>query len=155
MRARSLDSVVSRIVHDGWLPKPELDDLDGRGFWWDRLDPEFWSRREPFFLELRDNVKISSTAAADVAIRTFGACMIAGLAMPQGFTPRMLRRAREDRPLYTAIAESGDPARMFAAPEAGGIVFERRVARFPMFRPSGGICEDVSFQSPFVPVSAL
>ncbi len=145
----SRSPVVSRIVHDACFEAPrEMP----RERWWAELPSDFAERPEPFDLALRDRLQVQATAAADIVLRTAGACLVGSLAFPLGYHPLRLKRDLEDRSLYGAMAETGDPGRFFKKPPAGVRVDTRR-ARFPRFRPRDGICEDLSFSSPYEPVN--
>ncbi|MCS6799340.1 MAG: alpha/beta hydrolase family protein [Myxococcota bacterium] len=142
-------AVLSRIAHDSCVgePAPRLD-LD----WWASLDPEFARSKEPFSLPLRDALQVRVGAATDVVLRTIAATAVGLLAVPVGFRPRQLRAAVSDGSLYGRLASTHDPTRFFAAPPRGVRVAMRR-ARAPLFRPRDGACEDLWFESPFVPLS--
>lgn len=122
------------------------------GHWWSALSPRFADEEEPFELALRDRVLVGTTAASDVLLRTVGASLVGSLALPIGFHPLEIRRAFRDLDFYGPIAESGDPSRFFHAPP-DGVRVERRAARWPRLWPRGGVCEDLSFDSPFVPIN--
>src|SRR5690349_3206485 len=85
-------SVVSRIIHDSFR------------------------HIEPFQLELLDQIQVEATAASDVALRTLGACLLGGLAMPTGYHPLAMLRTKGERKFYGAIAETGDSDRFFQTP---------------------------------------
>lgn len=120
--------------------------------WWEHLDPQFHERPEPFALRLRDRLQVQTSAASDVVLRTLGACLVGATAMPLGYGPKRLGAAIEDRSFYGPMAESGDPTRFFRPPPKGIPVKTKR-ARFPRFRPKDGVCEDLWFESPYVPVN--
>lgn len=121
--------------------------------WWEHLDQDFHRREEPFELALRDRLQVRATAASDVVIRTVGACLVGTTALPLGFTPRKLAAALSDRAFYGPMAESGDARRFFRAPPAG-VRVETRTARFSRIRPlGGGVTNDLSFESPYVPAN--
>jgi len=142
-------SVVSRIAHETCASAPSL--LAG-GHWWEELDRDFARRPEDFELALFDRLKVGAAATFDTALRTAGASMISSMALPLGYNPIELRQAVRDTELYGNIAESGDPARFFEAPPPGVRVRAKRGRWLPRFEPDDGICESVSFDSPFQPV---
>lgn len=144
----SLASVVSRIAHDACLEEPSL--LPGSGRWWELLDPRFPERDEGFRLARRERLQVRATAASDVLLRTGGALLIGATAIPLGYSPKKLREALADRDFYGPMAESGDPSRFFDPPPRGVWVQTRRAA-FTRFRPKKGTCNDLWFESPFVP----
>ena len=119
--------------------------------WWEHLDPDFYQQPEPFQLALRDRLQVRATAASDVLIRTVGACLVGSTAIPLGYGRKRLQAAMDDRAFYGPMAESGDPSRFFRAPPKSVHVRTKR-ARFSRFRPvGGGVTEDLSFESPFIP----
>ena len=142
-------SVVSRITHEAGPREPAVS--DGHA-WWQELPTGFASSSERFELGAADRIKVHATAASDVVLRTLGASLVASLALPVGYHPLALRRALVDEELYGRIAESGDPDRFFERPPRRVLVSRRR-ARLPLFRPGSGACEDVRFESPFIPVN--
>lgn len=146
----SLASVVSRIAHDACLEAPVMMP-EGRR-WWEHLDHDFPVRAEPFQLALRDKLQVNATAASDVVLRTLGATLVGVTAMPLGFGPTKLREALEDRELYGPMATSGDASRFFQSPPRDVWVRTER-ARFSRFRPKDGVTNDLSFESPYVPVN--
>lgn len=146
----SIASVVSRIAHDACLEAPVTMPEGAR--WWAHLERDFPDRPEPFHLHLRDRVQVRASAASDVVLRTLGACLVGATAMPFGYGPSKLRAALDDRALYGPMAESGDPSRFFAPPPTGIRVRTRR-ARLTRFHPKDGVCDDLWFDSPYVPVN--
>ncbi len=143
-----MTSVRSRIRHrnaeapQGKLPHP----------WWEHLPADFASRPERFGLSLKQKAAVHSTALLDVGLRTAGACLVGGLALPLGYHPFELRRAMEDRHFYGPMAERGDPNAFFAAPPPVRVK-ARRARWLRRFTPRDGVCEVLTFESPFVPVN--
>jgi len=144
-------AILSRIAHRDCVEAPAVK-LGNR--WWERLDPKFSLHPEPFQLELRDAVPVRLGATIDVALRTGGACLVGGLAMPVGYHPLRMRDAMADRSMYCPMADSGDPAKFFKPPPKH-IRLRTRRARRPLFRPRDGKCLDVRFDSPYEPLSPL
>ncbi len=143
-------SVVSRIAHESCLRAPRLLT---RGRWWEELDRDFARRPEGFDLALGDRVRVKTAATFDHALRTAGASMISSMALPLGYHPLKLRSAFRDAEFYADIAESGDASRFFQRPPADVPVRVRKGKWLPRFEPSDGTCEQISFESPFVPVN--
>lgn len=140
-------SVVSRHTHAGcWEPSA----LGEEGPWWSAVAPGFLNEPEAFQLGRADRAVVGATAGVDVVLRTLGACLVGALAFPIGFHPRALRRALEDKKVYGPLAESRDPDAFFVRPPTG-VRIESQPARRPLFSPRDGVCEDLSFESPFVP----
>ncbi len=143
-------AVVSRIAHDA-AERPRL--LAGEGPWWSRLDPAFARADERFDLGAWDRARVGATAASDVVLRTLGASLVGALALPIGYHPLALRRALREREAYARFAEAGDAHAFFARPPRRGVAIETRAVRTPfVFRPRGGVVEDLVFESPFAPV---
>lgn len=120
--------------------------------WWEHLEPDFARKPEPFQLALKDRFQVRVTAASDVLLRTFGACLVGGTALPLGFSPSRMREALEDRAFYEPMALSGDATRFFTPPPDDVEVKTTR-ARFSRIRLRDGVCHDLSFESPFVPAN--
>lgn len=142
----SHESVVSRIAHDFAAHRHEWDER-----WWEVLNPAFAEHEAPFALGTRDRLQVGAAAAGDVVLRTLGACLVGALALPLGYNPVALSRAMRDRRFYGALAETRDPDRFFRRPPARVPMLRRPAS--PVFRPEDGVCEDVRFESPFVPVN--
>lgn len=137
---RALKTSLSR-------PRVEL-----RAPWWDSLPLDFSQSSEPFELKRLEGIKVGATAAADVVLRTLGAALVGSLALPLGYNPLGIWRALRDRAFYADLVRGGSPDRFYETPPRG-IRFLRRRARMPLFSPDDGACEDVRFESPFVPVN--
>ncbi len=143
-------SVISRIAHDACFDAPPIALSE---HWWEDLPPDFASQREAFELEWADRMQVQAAAASDVVLRTLGACLVGGLALPIGYHPGKLRGAFEDLLTYAPLAESRDATRFFRPPESG-VRIETRRARFARFRPQGGGSHDLSFHSNYQPFLA-
>jgi len=144
-------SVVSRIVHDSYAQEKPL--LKDGVPWWESLDPDFARRPEPFDLEFRDKLQVGASAAFDVGLRTAGASLISGLAIPIGYHPLELRRTIKDLEFYGPIAESGDATRFFQEPPNNIRVRTSQADWYPRFSPNDGTTEVLQFDSPFMPVN--
>jgi len=142
-------SIISRIRHGSAArPAPPRE-----GYWWETLPPDFPRAPEAFELRIADKVRVGATAAADVLIRTAGACLVGGLALPIGFRPAELRRSLEDSDFYGAFAKSGDATKFFRPPPSGVRVRASRPDVAVRFEPEDGVCETLRFDSPFMPVN--
>lgn len=141
-------SIVSQIAHQTCLNEPPKK-FDR---WWDELEADFHSQSERFDLALGDQLRVQGTAAGDHLLRAFTASVLGATVVPFGFNPLKLRQLAGDRDFYAPFAEGGDPHAFFSAPQRG-VAIETSEARLPRFRPTDGICEDVYFDSPFVPVN--
>ncbi|MCC6876522.1 MAG: hypothetical protein IT378_19620 [Sandaracinaceae bacterium] len=143
-------SVVSRIAHDACEKSPSIFP-EGRR-WWRDLPPDFPDKEERFGLALRDRMQVGASAASDIVLRTIGASLVGALAAPFGYGPKKLREAMADRDFYGPMAESADATRFFQPPPKGVWVRTRKASR-PLFRPKDGVCNDLSFESPYVPAN--
>lgn len=142
----ALSSVVSRIRH-----AEERYGLGGDGVWWESLREDFPELRDRFEMRAIDRAKVSVTAACDVVLRTLGATLVGTLAFPLGYHPAAIRRATEARGFYEGLARGGDPTRFFLKPPSD-VPVALKPARGTLFQPKDGVCEDLSFESPFVPM---
>ncbi len=145
--ARSRGAVVSDIAHARCHDAPPTNT---NGQWWETLEPDFYRRSETFDLAWFDQLRVQTTAAIDVLIRTGAALGLAALAAPPGFNPAELRRARADADFYLPFVRSGEAASFFEKPKARIAVRIKRT--HPVgFSPRDGDCESLRFESPFVP----
>jgi len=140
-------NVVSNIAHATCIEAPSSMPREA---WWEHLAPDFYERSETFDLAMGDQVRVQSTAAIDVLIRTGAALALSTLAAPIGFNPFALRQARKDGEFYHKFVTGGDPGRFFERP---GPIPPLRVkpTRETSFRPADGTCESIRFESAFVP----
>jgi len=142
-------SIVSRIRHAGAaqplgpVPFP----------WWENLPRDFAARPEPFALSRRQARAVRATAGFDVLLRTGGACLVGGAALPVGYRPKELARALEDIELYLPMALGRDPKAFFRDPLPGVRVRAEKADWYPRFEPDDGVCETLRFDSPFMPVN--
>ncbi len=121
--------------------------------WWEHLPVDFCDEPEPFRLRARDRVSVGLSAASDVVLRTLGACLVGSLALPVGYNPLGLARSMRDRAFYADLVRGGDPDLFYQRPPKN-VSMLRRPASMPLFTPrDGGTCEDIRFESPFVPVN--
>ncbi len=120
--------------------------------WWDHLPLDFSDDPDPFTLRRTESLRVGVTAAADVVLRTLGACLVGSMALPLGYNPLGVYRALRDRAFYADMVRGGDPDRFYQRPPRGLRMLKRR-ARLPLFSPDDGTCEDVRFESPFIPLN--
>ncbi|MCA9523023.1 MAG: hypothetical protein KC609_18740, partial [Myxococcales bacterium] len=99
-------TVVSRIAHDSVLHAPSIMP---RQPWWANLASNFYRQPEGFELDLSDHVRVTSTAAVDVLLRTLGASTIGMTAVPIGFHPLKLWSMLKDAEFYKSLADRADP----------------------------------------------
>ncbi|MEM9071242.1 MAG: alpha/beta hydrolase family protein [Myxococcota bacterium] len=143
-----MPSVVSRIRHRGaGEPQGKLD-----APWWKHLSKDFARSAEPFQLSKRQARAVRATSRFDVLLRTTGAFLVGGLALPVGYRRSELRRSMKDLDFYGPMAEAGDPAAFFHDPPSVR-VRASKADWFPRFDPEDGVCETLRFDSPFMPVN--
>lgn len=147
-----MTTVISRIRHGSADAQPLLD-ASGQKPWWDALPEDFSKRPEPFELQGSDKARVRATAASDVAIRTIGASLVGGLALPIGYRRRSLLQSLEETEFYLSMARTGDPSAFFAEPPTGVRVRAARSDMMVRFRPKDGYAETVRFDSPYLPVN--
>jgi len=145
--ARSRGAVVSDIAHAECLEAPPTVT---RGEWWGELDPEFYKRDERFHLAWFDQLRVQTSAALDMVIRTGAALGLSALAAPPGFNPAELARARADDAFYGPFVKGGDPNKFFEKPR-GSVPIRIKKTSPVGFSPKDGHCESLRFESPFVP----
>jgi pimeloyl-ACP methyl ester carboxylesterase len=127
------------------LPKRAL-----RSPWWASLPEDFASEPEPFRLEGLERAQVGSAACSDVVLRTLGACLVGSLALPLGYHPARLLRSLREHEEPTRAVEGGDASRFYRPPPTD-VALVRRPASHPLFSPDDGECEDVRFDSPYLP----
>jgi pimeloyl-ACP methyl ester carboxylesterase len=149
---RARGAVVSHIAHEACVGQPPMIPRTGNVDWWDALDHDLHLRSERFDLAFGDQVRVQTTAAIDVLIRTGAAVGLAALAAPQGFNPVELKRSLADRPFYESFIRTGDAQRFFQKPNVS-VPVRVRPAGKPAFQPKDGVCENLRFESPFVPLN--
>ncbi len=137
--------IVSRIRHASARETPVPSSS-----WWDDVPLDLYQRPERFELTLADQLKVRTTAASDVLLRTLGACLVGSLAFPVGYHPGKMRQAVRAAERYFRVVEAKDPHAFFRAPREP-IDVERRAARMPLFRPTDGAAEDLRWTSAFTP----
>ncbi len=141
--------VVSKIAHESCLREPRRDLSPG---WWRKLENNFAQRPEGFELDLGDRALVSASAALDVAARTFTASAVSVLTLPTGYHPWTLADMRRDRTFYSRLLDESDASAFFRPPGRRVAVRSRRV-RWTLFMPRDGVCEDLTFESPFIPAN--
>lgn len=121
------------------------------GHWWDRLPADYYRWPDGTALDAEHPIKVRGTAAADVLLRSaLGSVMVAAMA-PRLATHRGMQDDLDKLAFYAPLAEAGDHARSFQAPEPVRIKASR--PRFGHYRPHSIPVQDLSFESPFVPLN--
>ncbi|HJR24838.1 MAG TPA: prolyl oligopeptidase family serine peptidase [Acidimicrobiales bacterium] len=99
-------------------------------------------------LSLRTRAVVDASAAADVGLRTLAASMVTASMVPLALSRSRLRAERAALDFYGDLAEAGDVARSFPAPDGPHEVRARRVRALPL-RGQQGTVELLSFESRF------
>lgn len=142
----SSPSIVSKIAHQVYTHQPNSMPL---GRWWDHLTTNFHLEPEGFELDLVDQLRVRSTAAFDIGLRTFAASLVGSTALPLAFHPRAFRDGVGDAPMYQQLLDAGRGREFFV--EAPEVEFRQRRASGPAFRPEDGQVVDLTYDSPYVP----
>lgn len=101
-------STVSRVANDTYGHTRRIMPEQP---WWDTLESSFHKFPDDFELDLRTELTVDSTAAADYVLRTAGASMLGSLALPASIAPRQLRRDMENIDFYRKRASAADPTK--------------------------------------------
>ncbi len=141
-------SIVSKIAHQVYAHQPST--MPKGRHWWQHLQTNFHRRPESFELGRTDAVRVGATAAFDVGVRTALASLVGATAMPLSFNPLSLKRDFDDAAMYTDLVDAGRGREFFPQPPRD-IVFREQRPRTPHFRPKGGRCIDLSYDSPYLP----
>lgn len=155
-----IKTVVRSVLDGATRPKlvvPEIRNLSaarrelaGDRPWWQALDPKFYRQRDRFEMGIADHVAVEITGSLDTSLRRLGAAGVALTAVPLGFNPFKLKQALDESVVYRAAADAADPSRLFQRPDP--VEVRSRTPRSFVFRPRDGTCEDLQFDSPFVPI---
>lgn len=85
--------------------------------WWKNLDPEFYKVKDAFELDLRSQLTLKATAAADIGLRTAAATLLSTSALPGTFSPFRKRADTIRSEVYKPMADSGDANLFFKRPD--------------------------------------
>ena len=121
--------------------------------WWNTLESSFHKFPDDFELDLRTELTVDGTAAADYLLRTAGAGLLGALALPLSLTPRQLKRDMATIGFYRNKASATDPAKFFRKPDSSKVKIQSSSAGLFRFKPDDGKCELLSFDSPFKTVN--
>ena len=89
--------------------------------WWETLESSFHKFPDDFELDLRTELTVDSTAAADYLLRTAGAGMLGTLALPASITPRQLKRDMATIGFYRNKASAADATKFFEPPNSSRV----------------------------------
>ena len=123
----------------------------GSAYWWDQLPEDFYKSPDGTELDKQHRFKVGATAAADRVLRA-GLGSVMGASMtPLLLSKKALSQEFERLAFYREFAEKGDVQATFQAPEP----VRMRVSnpRVGHYRPFGIPAQDLSFDSPFVPLN--
>jgi Alpha/beta hydrolase domain containing 18 len=105
------------------------------------------ARIDPSELQCTARVAVSTSAAADILLRTALSAVLSA-PMLSWVRPGNLRRERTHLAFYGELTGARDPHAVFAAP-ADGVPVQARAASRPLFAAPGAEVEMLSFESPF------
>ncbi|RMF11978.1 MAG: alpha/beta hydrolase [Candidatus Dadabacteria bacterium] len=120
--------------------------------WTEDLGEDFWKHPEPFDLRFTDRIRVGSTAAFDHVLRTAAASVVATTAMPLHMHPAGILEMLQSARFYKELAQSHEPE-VFFGPAPKVEHFRRDPAWGPVFIPRDGVCEDLTFLSPYNPAN--
>jgi len=145
-----LSTIVSRVANDTYGHSRRIMPEQP---WWDNLEPNFHKFPDDFYLDLPTQLLVEGSALVDVALRTGIAGLVATLAMPLSLNPLKIARDAVDRSFYQMFAETGDSSLFFKTPPRNVQVTQHRDTDRLSRKPSDGVCELLSFESPFETVN--
>ncbi len=141
--------IVSSIAHDTHTEPPLLTHTRP---WWEELPTDYYRQPVHFTLSRRDAAQVRRAALLDAFIVRGAATALSLLAFPPGFHPLKLRDHLAYQGFYAGRLDPAQPDHFFQPPPAG-LYIRRDLPSFPIFRPLEGVCEDLSFLSPFETVN--
>ena len=142
-------SILSPIV-----PKHQalaLTSMSG-GNWWMTLDNDYHKSPLDFYMDPIDHLRVLLSSACDTTIRTIVATVLGAIIAPIDCNPIALRKTLRDKDFYLAKAMSRNPKEFFYDPPDNVAIRTSRPYP-PYFKPKDGVCEHLSFRSPFIPVN--
>ena len=143
-------STVSRVANDTYGHTRRIMPEQP---WWETLETSFHKFPDDFELDLRTELTVDSTAAADYLLRTVGAGLLGSLALPASIVRGQGRRDMANIDFYRKRASAADPAKFFKKPNSSRVEVTSSSAGFFRFKPDDGKCELLSFDSPFKTVN--
>lgn len=145
----ALSTIVSRVANETYGHSRRIMPEQP---WWDNLEPSFHKFPDDFYLDLRTQLMVDATAGVDLVLRTGVASMISLLALPMSVNPVRLVEDNKERRFYEDLADRGDPSAFFRPPARRVAIRESDPGTIA-FRPEGGSCRLLSFESPFETVN--
>ena len=121
--------------------------------WWNSLEPSFHKFPDDFYLDFKTQMMVEGTAALDIGLRTVMASLASVCCLPFTLSPKQLAEDYQDRFFYQKLGETHDPAQFFKKPTEKVTVRKSKSGRLDFQPEDGGICELLSFDSPFVAVN--
>ena len=101
---------------------------------------------------LLESAVASSTAVADIGLRTVAATLVAATLAPLAVSGHALADEAGHLEFYAALAAGGDASAVFRAPPKGVDVRVRRIGALPLLGAAGRV-DRLSFRSPFTAVN--
>lgn len=121
--------------------------------WWNTLDPAFHKYPDDFYLDLKSQFMVDSTAAIDMGIRVAVTTMVTGLALPTTFRPGALKQDYAQWEFYQNLASTHDTEAFFKRPQQKVASVRKHKPGFLDYRPKDGHVEILSFESHFQTVN--
>ncbi|WP_210425405.1 alpha/beta hydrolase [Spongiibacter thalassae] len=119
--------------------------------WWLTLPEDFYAQADGTELDGEYPLKVFGTAAADRALRTALAGMVAASLLPKLLRGNHMAEERQHLDFYAHLAQQRDTAKVFAKPKACRV--SARQPTWREYRPSGLPAFQLSFDSPFEPLN--
>ncbi|MFP5382551.1 MAG: alpha/beta hydrolase family protein [Gammaproteobacteria bacterium] len=145
----ALSSAVSRVANETYGHSRRIMPEQP---WWDNLEPSFHKFPDDFYLDLRTQLMVDATAGVDLLLRTGVASALSLLALPLSVNPMRLKEDNKERRFYEELADRGDPS-VFFRPPSRKVTMRESDPGAIAFRPEGGRCRLLSFESPFETVN--
>lgn len=120
--------------------------------WWNNLDPAFHKFPDDFYLDLKSQAMVSTTAFVDLGMRTALAAFALGMALPTTLRPGQLKQDAAQFSFYKDMADTHDSARFFPRPQQKVDVRHHPAGRLAHKLEDGRI-EVLSFESNFQAVN--
>lgn len=120
--------------------------------WWQHLDPAFHKYPDDFYLDLKSQLMVDSTAVVDLGMRSALAAFALGMGLPSMLGPGQLVRDHAQWSFYQRLADQQDSNLFFPRPQQR-VDIRRRAPGLLDYRPRDGRVEVLSFESNFQAVN--
>lgn len=120
--------------------------------WWSNLDPAFHKFPDDFYLDMKSQAMVDTTAVIDLGMRTALATMALSTALPTILWPGRHQADRAQWGFYKNLADQHDASLSFKRPQQSVNVHRHRAGLLD-FHPKDGSVEILSFESSFQAVN--